>query len=330
MFHSEHHTWLWLIPALLLVTALSAHNLNDLLWVDEVFSIGNIGGYQGTPYNPAQVWESLSQNSPQHVPGYFFLLSGWAALVGWTPFALRAFSLFCGLLAMAWTYRLGVDWAGQRVGLYAALVLGIGAFFIHFMHELRMYSLLAFLTVFTIWIYWRVITKIGPVRRWEWLTLFGGALALLYSQLFGAVPLGTIGLYHLLFVRKDRRWLIVVILLGIVGASLLPWMGVLLQGVKNIGLAEIPLEPLAIGEALFHLFSNGSPVLFVGLALAGLLAWRQRGAREIWFFVIVTLALTLIANEVRPMISTGRTRYLIHLWPLLALLVGLGLSWLAR
>jgi hypothetical protein len=66
---SGRHNWLWLIPALLLVTALSAHSLNDLLWVDEVFSIGNTGGYQGTPYNPTQVWESLSRNSPQHVPG---------------------------------------------------------------------------------------------------------------------------------------------------------------------------------------------------------------------------------------------------------------------
>ncbi len=326
----ERNSWLWLIPALLLVTGLAARNLNDLLWVDEVFSIGNIGGYQGPPYNPAQVWEALSQNSPQHVPGYFFLLSGWAGLVGWTPLALRTFSLFWGLLAIVWTYRVGTDWAGSQVGLFAAFILSSSAFFIHFMHELRMYSLLAFLTIFTIWIYWRVVTRIGPVRRWEWLTLFGGALALLYSQLFGAIPLGAIGFYHLLFVRKDRRWWLVAVLLGVVGASLLPWVQVLLQGVRNIGLAETPLAVPAIFAALVHLFGNGNGVLVGVLALAGVLAWRWQGARAIWFFVLVTFVLTLIANEIRPMISTGRTRYLIHLWPLLALLCGLGLAWLAR
>ncbi|MBZ0302864.1 MAG: hypothetical protein K8J31_24175, partial [Anaerolineae bacterium] len=66
-------------------------------------------------------------------------------------------------------------------------------------------------------------------------------------------------------------------------------------------------------------------LLLAALAAAALIQ-RRRGAREVWFFLIVIFILTLVANEVRPMISEGRTRYLIHLWPLLALLVGLGLA----
>jgi hypothetical protein len=359
MLKFANRIWLWLIPVLLVAAALGARGLNmDMLWLDEVFSIGNTGGYHGPAYNPLQVWKSLSQNSPQHVPGYFFVLAGWAALTGWTAAGLRALSLLIGLLAVAWTYRLGADWMNPRAGLYAASVLGIGAFYLYFTHEVRMYTMIAFLTVFTLWVYWRIIRNDlphptpspqtgeglnarftpplhrmergpgGKVSLWHWLAFFLGALALLYTHLFGALVLAAIGLYHLLFVRKNRRWLIVAVILAVVGASILPWLNVLLTGVRNVGLGEEPLAPQLIFTEMLHLFSSGNVIelaLLAALALFGL--WlRRRGAREVWFFLIVIFALTLIGNQARPMISEGRTRYLIHLWPLLALLVSLGLS----
>ena len=355
MLKSANRLWLWLIPVLLLVAALGVRGLNmDMLWLDEVFSIGNTGGYTGPAYNPIQVWQSLSSNSPQHVPGYFFVLAGWEALTGWTAAGLRALSLLIGLLAVAWTYRLGADWLNPRAGLYAASVLGIGAFYLYFTHEVRMYTMIAFLTVFTLWAYWRIVKRDLPhppapyngegeknvqkaplqfvERGWGevvfFFTFFLGALGLLYTHLFGALVLAAIGLYHLLFVRKNRRWIIVAAILAVVGASILPWLSVLLTGVRNVGLGEEPLAPQLIFTEMLHLFSSGNVIelaLLAALALLGL--WlRKRGAREVWFFLVVIFALTIIGNQVRPMISEGRTRYLIHLWPLLALLIGLGLS----
>ncbi len=185
----------WLVLILLVLMAFGTYGLNmDMLWLDEVFSIGNIGGYQGPAYNPIQVWQSLSQNSPQHVPGYFFVLSGWAALTGWTAFGLRALSLLLGLLAVAWTYRLGADWMSRRAGVYAAAALALGAFFIYFTHEIRMYTMIAFLTVFVLWVYGRIATRHRAPTLWEWVALFAGALGLLYSHLFGALVLAAIGL----------------------------------------------------------------------------------------------------------------------------------------
>ncbi|MAS32652.1 MAG: hypothetical protein CL610_01520 [Anaerolineaceae bacterium] len=351
MPENRPQNWIWLVPVLLLVAVLGVRSLNaDMLWVDEVFSIGNVGGYQGPAYNPLQVWESLSQNSPQHVPGYFFVLGGWAALTGWTAFGLRALSLLFGLLAVAWTYRLGADWMSPRAGLYAALVVGIGAFYLYFTHEVRMYTMIAFLTVFVLWAYSRVIGPGVPRRpaasastvpaqfstyqpnMGYWLAFAVGALALLYTHLFGALVLAAIGLYHLLFVPKNRRWWVVVLILGVVGLSILPWLQVLLQGVRNVGLGEEPLPPLSILTEMLHLFSSGNGVGFALLAVFAAvgLVMRRRGSLEVWLFLIVIFMLTLIANEVRPMISEGRTRYLIHLWPLLALLIALGLTMLER
>lgn len=333
MSNTRNKHWFWLIPVLLVLMAFGAHGLNmDMLWLDEVFSIGNVGGYQGPAYNPLQVWQSLSSNSPQHVPGYFFVLAGWAALTGWTPFGLRALALLIGLLAVAWTYRLGANWLGWRGGLYAAAALALGAFFIYFTHEVRMYTMIAFLTVFVLWIYWRIARRRHEPRLIEWAALLVGALFLLYTHLFGALVLAAVGLYHLLFVPRNRRWWIVVILLAVVGVSILPWLQVLLQGVRNVGLGEAPLPPLAIFTEMLHLFSSGNEIELALLAGVGTLSVRRwlPGAREVWFFLVVIFVLTLAANQVRPMISEGRTRYLIHLWPLLALLVALGLTTLEK
>ena len=322
--------WLLLLSALLVFTWLSARGLNaDLLWLDEYFSVGNIGGILRVPYTPAQVWESISQYSPQHVPGYFILLSGWVALTGWTPFAMRALSLLFGLLAIALTYRLGAEWVSRRVGLYAALVLSVSALLVHFAHELRMYTLMALLTVFLLWVYRRVVTPGRQPKRWEWAGLFFGAVSVIWVHYVSGIVVVAVGLYHLLFVPKNRRWLWVTVLLGLACLSFLPWLQFLLVGARFVNVEEdtgVPVRgPLGILQLLANLFANGGAVLLVGLAALSLIRIRQRAVREVLFFTVAIFALTVIVNEIVPMVNENRPRYLIHLWPLLALVVGLGL-----
>ena len=82
-------------------------------------------------------------------------------------------------MALALTYRLGRDHFTPRVGLYATAALGLSAFFIQYLHELRMYSLVALLTVSTLWLYSRVIRRSHEPSAWEWLALFLAAVGLL-------------------------------------------------------------------------------------------------------------------------------------------------------
>jgi hypothetical protein len=65
------------------------------------------------------------------------------------------------------------------------------------------------------------------------------------------------------------------------------------------------------------------------LALLGLLAarWRGRGAGFVWFLTGALIVLMFIANL---QFKTYRVRYLMAAWPLLALIVALGMAWLAR
>jgi hypothetical protein len=333
MSKSTRTALLWLVLALLLAFWLGARHLNtDLIWIDEMYSIGNIGGLQKQPFNPLEVLESIRIQSPQHTPGYFILLAGWAGLVGWEPLALRALSLFTGLLAIAWTYRLGRDLASPHVGLYAALILSTAALYIYYLHELRMYTLIVTLTAFTTWVYWRILNRPRP-GWWAWGGLFVGGVGLIYAHYYAALPLAAIGLYHLLLAPKNRRWWLVAGVLALIGLTFLPYLEIFRYSLADLGdrredLRDDALSPIAAVQSTIRLFSHGIDLLLIVLGAAGLVAGfrKRRGARVILFLGLALLGVTLASNVVTGTLVLRRARYLLALWPLLALLVGLGLA----
>ena len=96
---SQRPVWLWLIPLLLLTTWLGARSLDaDAIWYDEYRSLFYAGGAEYGPIQLPEVWTRVAlYGGAAQVPGYFSLLWGWGALVGWTEFAARSLSLFCGV-----------------------------------------------------------------------------------------------------------------------------------------------------------------------------------------------------------------------------------------
>ena len=70
--------WMWAIPVLLTVATLSIRQIDRFPpTADEFFSMGNAGWLINSPYSPADVLNSLVENSPNHTPAYFLLLSQW-------------------------------------------------------------------------------------------------------------------------------------------------------------------------------------------------------------------------------------------------------------
>jgi hypothetical protein len=367
---SNHLRWL-MIPLLLLVFAVSARWLNaDPVWADEFFSIRDAAGSLERPLPPWEVWHDLGVRNPWHVPGFFLLLNGWGRAVGWTPFALRALSLLVGLLAVAFTYRLGRDFISAKAGLFAAVVLGSSAFFIYYLHELRMYTLFALFTVLTLWAYLTLVHRSGGrsvkdiasgrgvqdagsgrgipqgdfalPRPYVWgiyAALLGGAVGLLYTHYFAALPLVAIGVYHALYglviwrkqqAESVRGWLAVSGTLLLAGLLFLPWLSVLLEGLSRAAAAEeLHARALDAGEAvskLLFLFGNGSPLLLVLAGIGIVLALRGQGVRRLLFFTVAVIAAGLVANGVLQLMHGGRLRYLMSALPLLALLAGAGLA----
>jgi hypothetical protein len=320
---AKRTTWLWLIPALLLATWIGARGLNaDALWFDEYWSIYNAGGAHYGPLSPADIWGRVSAQDPWQAPGYFLLLAGWGALVGWTPFALRALSLLAGALAVAWAYRLGRDAVSPLGGLTAAVTMGMSAYFLYFFHEMRTYTLIVMLITMTAWAYWRVMN--GARQPWIQAILLLGAVGLFYTHYFAALTVGVFGLYHLLFVKKDRRWWRAALPLVGAGLLFLPWLGTLVSGLNSA--TEDALRqanawtPRQVVSGVLFMFSNGGVLLAL---LLGFLSFRRQ-ALFAWFWLLAMLGLLLLINARFGVIL--EVRYLFPLWPALALLAALAID----
>ncbi len=86
-----------------------------------------------------------------HPPGYYLLLHAWWRVAGSSEFALRAFSVYCGLLTVALTAALGRRLGGQRVAVGAALLVAVHPLAVYYSQEARMYALLGLVSALTLW-----------------------------------------------------------------------------------------------------------------------------------------------------------------------------------
>jgi len=322
----NRNIWLAVVPVLLLTAALGALQLNDTLWYDEIFTLQEAGARFYGPYSPADVWRQSAATEPNNPPGYHLLVNLWGALAGWTPLAGRTLSLLAGVLAVAALYRLGRDLASPAAALGAALALGASAVFAHYLHELRTYTLVVLVTVVMLLAYWRILTAgERPCRAAQALLALAVAGAAYTHYLALLIPL-SLGLYQILFVREARVWRRTAIPALAGGLPFLPWLGVMERGVTqtiDMGGRAIAMPAGLLLLMLAYAFSNGLivPALIAGGAAIG---HRARGARLIWFLAGTLLALALLVNAVTPLIT--HVRYLLILWPPLALIAGLGLD----
>ena len=92
-----------------------------------------------------------------HPPLYYALLHGWIGLIGAGPVSLRLLSVIFGVLAIPAIYLAGRRLLGARAGLLAALLLAINPLHIYYSQEVRMYGLVALLSIGVLAAGWRLI-----------------------------------------------------------------------------------------------------------------------------------------------------------------------------
>jgi hypothetical protein len=328
------HDWLWMVPLLMLIAWIGARTLNlYALWKDEYWTLLFAGA---EPYGPTSFVESLARilnpaYTDTNPPGYYLTYKLWGEIVGWTPYAGRALSMLLGVLSIAWLYRLGCDLHSRAAGVGAAVALGLCAFFTVFLHDMRSYPLYALVTVTSLWFYWQLITRRQMPNAWMQLGFVLSLAGLFYTHFFAGLTAFGIGLYHLLFVRKDVRWwkiLILMLMAGVLVAPLLYqlYMVMGIIGMKNL-LDQFVLSPVDIFVQLANRFSNGLwPLLLLLLWFAA--RARGRGVGFVWFMAIFVLVAALLLNWRFQTIT--HVRYIMTMWPLLALIVGIGGAYLLR
>ncbi len=305
---------------LLLVFAFGANGLNtDPIWTDELYSITNMGGFD-PPFSPAEIINSVANNSPDHVPLFFLLGAAWAQFVGWTQFALRLMPVLAGVLMIAWIYRLGSDMFGKFAGRLAAILLGTSAYIVLYLHDFRMYALFLMLATTHFWIYWRI-----AMNRSKHALMFTAfvvsAVALLYTHSFSFVLISCLGLYHLLIVGKSRHWLKVCAAWCVAFLLFAPYLPALINGVQVAAgkgnVTDRAAEAPELLATFLLLLGNGSWTVIAAMGFVMVIACARYGPKTMLGFMLVPIAMLILIislNEIIGIIPINRMRYFLIIW----------------
>ena len=311
----------FMLPLLLLTMALGAAGLNaDIVWMDEMFSLGNMGAFDDF-FSPAEVLRSLAEESPDHVPLYFVLGSQWARVVGWSQVAIRYLSLLFGLLLVAAVYRLAADLDGSLAGLVAALLVTTCAMITLFTHEIRMYTLLAWLAVMHAWLYWRLQSG---ARQSHWIKIFflASAILLPYIHVFSLFFFLGLAAQHVVFAQRSRRFWGIVAGWGLAGLTFLPYIPAFAVGFIGVTgserVAEKALPTPEVVELLAYLLVNDVLILWLPILVMAGLALRRRRRRafaRMLVMVSVILGAIVTLNALFDIINITRFRYFVIALP---------------
>ena len=335
--------WLWALLPMLLAAALVAPALNrDVFDVDEAATIIGAGGRHLGPYSIFKAVEVSVSRWPGQALGHVLAYVIWGRIPGWSELAIRALPWFMGVLSLAWIYRTGRELFNARVAFIATLLLSTSVVFLVYMHVARSYGPAILFATVALWGYWRVALAPRPADTGGRLALLLGATGLLYAHYLCALLLPALGLFHLLFVRRDRRWWQPLILLCLAFLLATPNLTDLLAGINTrLPLAYLPTSALhapgVISQIIRYLSSDllnprfpVNSLLIVVLVIATALAvWRRRSRRQspsATLFLAVTAAFLLLllmgSNEWIRVLAPGRVRYQVSLWPPVMLLIG--------
>ena len=323
--------WAWVIPVLLIVATLSLRQIN--LYPpspDEFFTMYDTGWLASVPYSPIEVIESLYTNNPNHAPGYFLLLNLWGKLTSHHLATGRVLSLYCGLLSLSIAYRLARDFVAPVAGFFAVIIVASNAFYNFHVTELRMYPLLVFAAGAVLWLYLRIAYQLRDVHKRDYIALGAAVYVLVNVHAYSATFLLALGVYHLLFVARNRRWMSVTATVSFALLLFSPWVVVLItRGVERATLVMDSVKASS-WDALavwLSLVTNGQPFLplisIVGLAFAVKTA-HSRPMPYLKLALIFLALLTLLADAT-PFVILQTLRYQMPAWLFMLLAMAAGL-----
>lgn len=255
--------------------------------------------------SPIELVQILTRDT--HPPMWWIIFWTWHHAIGGSEFASRWLGAFFGMLTLAFVYRLGRTWFHQpRYGLFAASVLMFSAPFVWLSIEIRPYSLLFFLTCYSMFTFRRWMQR----QTWLSAAFYAAACAMLmYIHYYLAFLIAAQALY-LLVSRPSRRHLGQG--LGVAALAFLiwsPWSMIFVQQVtllKSItpseqgGIGFIPTTSATNWTTIVELFTtlaNGFPWLFPLLIFVGaVLLWRQSSYRLVLAWGLVPLTALLLIN----------------------------------
>jgi uncharacterized membrane protein len=146
---------------ILLSFALRLYNLGKPeFWFDEAISanIADLGWRGAIDYLRSEPFE--------HPPAYYLSLNPWLRLAGASEFALRFYSVICGVLIVPLLYVLVKRMAGQRLAWLTVLLAALSPFLVAYSQEARMYTLMPLLALLVLLSFLRALEVQGRSAWW--------------------------------------------------------------------------------------------------------------------------------------------------------------------
>ena len=193
-----------------------------------------------------------------------------------------------------------------------------------------MYTLLPTLSVAVLWSYWKIWSMRGPVSRRLWIAFILASAAILWVHYFGTILLAAVGIYHILFAPKNRRWMQICLAAAVACLLFAPWLPVFVEGIVTRGVPAS--DALSLVDSILEIasiYTNGLPFVLPVVGIVAVVYFRRLSRFQRYIFILVSalVLLMLIGNEFAPLLIARRIRYTIILaWPLAcALAIGLNL-----
>jgi len=298
------------------------------LWQDEATSVAIA----------KQDWEtfSLVMSGRPNMPLYHMMLHRWIR-IGDSEFIIRSLSAIFALATVPMLYALGARMFGSRVGILAALLLTVNAFFIRYAQEARAYSLVLMLV--TLSSYFFVLSIERPSLRY-WIGYVISSVLAVFSHLFAVFVLLTQGASLIFLRRRDVQWKSLLISDAAIILMTLP-LAIMVLSTRQFGLSWIPQPNLNSFLSVFHDLAGGSLPLLTGyfllffytliVAIRTFVKYKRSVESWHYFFILTWLFIPIVLSFsyslYKPLFWS---RYLIICLPSLILLGAVGLSNLQR
>ncbi len=337
-----------LLLVIMLSSVLRFYDLGgDSIWSDEGLSIYRARQSIASNLTNEIIVQDVVTKDTQP-PLYFVLLHLVRAVAGESEFALRFPSALFAVLIIPLLYVTGKRLVSAQVGLLAAVLGAASPTYLWYAQEMRMYTMLVFLSLLSVYALLRLFSEPVGWRRSKVLWLAGylaASGAMIYTHYSGLFLLLFEAVVVAAFVVATRRWRMLAVM-SIGALAVLPLLPFILQRLLTGAERDYSFVPLSI--ILYDLLNGLTVGIAVDLSrvillqvvgglvlLAGLLSPQREGLWGRWaraaflagYLLVPTLAL-YAASHIKPMWMG--VRHLLVISPAAYLALGLGIAFLAR
>ena len=168
------------------------------------------------------------------------------------------------------------------------------------------------------------------MTRLTWILFVATTGTLLYIHNFSTILFIGLGVHHLLFVKKSRRWMRIIVFWGLGVLTFLPYVPYVIAGLGfNQSVTNNPLSTAEVARLFEYLVVNGLEVLWMPILFCfGFALWRHRNPNvfRLLFVLGMMFAVILLVNWRFNIITTNRMRYFLVAWFVIMTLFAYGIT----